>query len=213
MSSDDAPTSVDTSKWQYLLDGGVHIEERVEGEVGLLLGNNVAATMEPIEVIPGQDGGPFAVRTRYSWVLGGAERASAGRFKVHQIHATFNEDGYDNRAEYKVGPSAEDVRWCSIVESSCLSRDGQYEIALPFRHVEPDLPNNKAMAYKRLDQLKRKFQNQSAFASEYTRQMEELLERGCAEIVPENVGQKKGCIWYLPHHHGVENALKKIKFV
>ena len=62
VSSDDGPSPDDVNKWQYLLDGGVHIEEKVHGEVGLL-GNNVAATTEPLDVIPGQNGGPFALRT------------------------------------------------------------------------------------------------------------------------------------------------------
>ena len=107
--------------------------------MGLLLGNNVAAAMEPIRVIPSQNGGPFAVKTRYGWVLGGAEKTNKSLFKTHRIHVEFDDDCYGNRAEYMKGPSAEDIKWHSIVESSCKYIDGRYQIALPFRNIHSRL--------------------------------------------------------------------------
>ena len=214
VSSDDAPTVDDLRMWPYLIEGGVHFEEGFEGEVGLLLGNNVTAATEPIEIIPSQDGGPFAIKTRYGWVLGGAIRSSKGHLKVHRIDAICNDDSYGNRAEYRMGPSAEDLRWRSIVESSCKFQDGQYQIALPFRNTSPVLPNNKAAAYKRLEQLKRKFQKHETFAIEYAKQVEKLFDKGYAENVPEYTPNQIGGVWYLPHH-GVESPMKgnKIRVV
>ena len=194
------------------MNGGVNLEENVAGEVGLLLGNNVAAALEPIEVIPSQNGGPFAVRTRFGWVLGGAGKSSTSPFKVatHRTQLTFDEDSYGNRAEYKTGPSVEDIKWHSIVESSCTFKNGQYEIALPFRNLCPNLPNNKLMAYRRLEQLKRKFQREQSFAEEYTRQINKLLEKGYAEVVPQSSFNREGSVWFLPHH-GVEQSGKNGK--
>ncbi|XP_043241728.1 uncharacterized protein LOC122391661 [Amphibalanus amphitrite] len=212
VSKEDAPDANDLKKWPYLINGGVNLEENVPGDVGLLIGNNVAAVMEPIEVVPSQNGGPFAVRTRFGWVLGGAEKATNSRLKVniHQTQLTFDEDSCGNRAEYKTGPSAEDLIWHSIVESSCTFRNGQYEIALPFRSSCPVLPNNKLIAHRRLEQLRRRFQNQPNFAEEYTRQMTKLLEKGYAEDAPESSHIRDGSVWFLPHH-GIEQSGKKDK--
>ena len=124
--------------------------------------------MEPIRVIPSQNGGPFAVKTRYGWVLGGAEKTNKSLFKTHRIHVEFDDDCYGNRAEYMKGPSAEDIKWHSIVESSCKYIDGRYQIALPFRNTHLCLPNNKLVACKRLEQLKRKFRKNHTFLEEYS---------------------------------------------
>lgn len=146
----DAPDARDISKYQYLVDGGVSLGEVVEGEVGLLIGNNVAAVTEPLEVVPSQDGGPFAVKTRFGWILGGTERVVRNWCKLNHTHLFVDDDQYGNRAEYRTGLSAEDVRWHSIVENSCRLQNHQYEIALPFRSVYPCLPNNRFLAQKRL---------------------------------------------------------------
>ena len=37
--------------------------KQIEGEVGLLLGNNAGLAMEPLQVVNSENGGPFAVKT------------------------------------------------------------------------------------------------------------------------------------------------------
>ena len=204
---DDAPNASDLSKWPYLLDEGVKIEESLEGEVGLLIGNNVAAATEPIQIVPSQNGGPFAVRTRYGWILGGAEKMNETRLKAHRLQLHTENELHDNRAEYKKGLSADDIQWYSIVSSSCRFVDGHYEIALPFRSASPSLPNNRLVAMKRLEHLKRKFHNNDEFAKKYTQQIDTLLEKGYAEIAPVRLHDSGQGVWYLPHH-AVEHPTK-----
>ena len=91
----------------------------------------------------------------------------------------------------------------------------RYEIALPFRSDNPCLPSNKALAHKRLEQLKRKLQKNATFAMEYTRQIHKLLVNGYAEPALDNSHDKAGRVWYLPHHgvtHPVKNDKLRVVF-
>ena len=76
VSREDTPSGNDLRRWSYLKDSGVTLGDQIEGEIGLILGSNASAVMEPLEVVPGQEGGPYAVRTRFGWVLGGAPKNS-----------------------------------------------------------------------------------------------------------------------------------------
>ena len=71
------------------------------------------------------------------------------------------------------------------------------------------MPNNRALAEQRLKHLKRKFQRDSKYHSDYAQFMDTLLDKGYAEEVPTleqpgEIGKK----WYLPHH-GVHHPQKK----
>ena len=128
---------------------------------------------------------------------------------INQVQV-LNDDLYGNRAEYRLGPSAEDIKWYAMVQKSCQYVDGHYEIALPFRDQNLKLPNNKSVAYKRLEQLKRQFQRQPDFFNEYSKQMTKLLDKGYAERAPDSLSDVEGRKWFLPHH-GVQHPVKKGK--
>ncbi|XP_043198840.1 uncharacterized protein LOC122368706 [Amphibalanus amphitrite] len=97
-----------------------------------------------------------------------------------------------------------------MVKASCQLIDGRYEIALPFRDPSLKLPNNKSVAYRRLVQLKRRFENQPHFLREYAKQIDKLLDNGYAERAPDLSSNAEGRIWFVPHH-GVEHPVKKGK--
>ena len=46
-------------------------KEREEQKVNLLIGLDVPETLQPEEIRKGQQGGPFAVRTKFGWTLNG----------------------------------------------------------------------------------------------------------------------------------------------
>ena len=66
----DFRTQTEISKWKHL--EGVKLDLYQNEEVELLLGSNAFLAMEPLEVVTSNgEGGPFAVRTRYGWVVSG----------------------------------------------------------------------------------------------------------------------------------------------
>jgi hypothetical protein len=58
----------DVDRWQHLK--GIQVQE-IDAGVGLLIGSNVPEVLQPIEFRESKDGGPFATRTKFGWVLNG----------------------------------------------------------------------------------------------------------------------------------------------
>ena len=69
---EDVATPEKIRKWKYL--------ERIAGEItqgqgisiGLLIGGNCSKALEPLEVIPSEQGGPYAFKTLLRWCIVGA---------------------------------------------------------------------------------------------------------------------------------------------
>ena len=212
--TDDMPSQEDVKRWAYLEEEGVALETLdAEEEVGLLIGGNAGSVMEPLEVCPSQGGGPYAIRTRYGWVLGGAEKrtknVSVNRIKVDDEWNL--QESFENRADTRRGLSVEDGRWCAKMEKGCTFKGDRYEICLPFRKETPLLDNNREVAQKRLNLLKKTFERDSKYATEYKAVMEDLLQKGYVEEAPQDRGSAGK--WYLPHF-GVRHPQKqKVRIV
>ena len=65
-------------------------------------------------------------------------------------------ESYHMANKEMVGASQEDKRFLQISEEGAKLVNGHYEIPLPFRRVDVQLPNNKVQAEKRLASLKKK---------------------------------------------------------
>ena len=63
------PTQEDVERWPHLR-GYVNLPE-VESQVELLIGANVPKALQPREVIPAVDEGPYATRVDLGWVING----------------------------------------------------------------------------------------------------------------------------------------------
>ncbi|XP_043219160.1 uncharacterized protein LOC122380240 [Amphibalanus amphitrite] len=104
----------DLSDWPRLQEV---VPPDIDAEVGLLIGVNVPAALEPVDFIKSRDGGPFAVKTRLGWVVQGRVRhlrptqpkSTTNRIKVEpqQLHL----DGSLATGERHL--SVEDPRWRS----------------------------------------------------------------------------------------------------
>lgn len=98
--------------------------------------------------------------------------------------------------------SAQDKLFLQKVESGIKrSEDGHYVIPLPFKTREVSLPNNRLQALSRLEKLKRRLRNDSQYRKDYLKFMDDLMDKGHAERVPQNeLNRGNDKIWYLPHH-------------
>lgn len=86
------------------------------------------------------------------------------------------------------------------LNASSRNNDGRYEVPISWIEDHPLLPNNYALARKRLDSLVKKL-----ILDGYDRYREvskEWLDEGIIEEVPESELLKEG--HYLPHRHVVK---------
>ena len=128
-----------------------------------------------------------------------------------KLERLWNTDFIDPETNTEFSLSVEDKRAMEIMEKSLKMKDGHFQVALPWRKESVDIPNNKSVAEKRLDYLKRRLQRDSELFEKYKRAMLEYFHKGHAEKVPEDeLGKNNGKIWYLPHHP-VKHQLKPEK--
>ena len=62
------PTRKLFSQWEHLSEIAQNIPQFQPGlEIGLLIGTNCPVALEPLQVVPSQENGPFALRLRHGW--------------------------------------------------------------------------------------------------------------------------------------------------
>ena len=213
--SSEFPAQSEISKWEHLRD--IQLPDCKNVKVGLLLGSNAFLAMEPLQVIPSiGENSPFAVRTRYGWIVSGLRGTSASipvtncktRIRTSEIQKIeqliiqlYNKEHEESLHSCKTGSSLKDKAWEHIVHSSIRLIRGHYEVKLPIANEKLRLPNNKSMAASRLQAVGKRVKRDAKLASDYKLYMENMFENGFAEPVPYGCDvQNNGQVWYLPHH-------------
>ncbi|XP_078382421.1 uncharacterized protein LOC144665122 [Oculina patagonica] len=165
------------------------------------------------EVIPGTRDSQF------SFVFNGKTKEVINPSAIRQM---FELDFVGHKSNSKHGLSKEDRKFIEIVEQGVHQcEDGHYELPLPLKNENINLPNNKTAALRRLSQLKRRFEakNGQRYYADYVEFMKKLIDSGYAERMPEmsdsehkssDQAQTKHNVWYIPHH-GVYHPKKPNK--
>ena len=204
-------------------------------DVGILVGNSCPEALEPLEVIPQTQTGPYAIRLRHGWTVHGPismtnttdTTLACHRVMVHETETVkelltcsnilrmFEQDFNifpESKYPGERGLSVEDEKFMNIVQQGTSFAEGSYTVPFPFRTEDPSLPNNKAQALKRAAWQKRKMINDPKYYEDYKAFMKKLMDNSYAERVPANRVQDTA--WYLPHH-GIYNVNKpgKIRVV
>ena len=225
ISREEFPRQADLNEWEHLRD--IELPVRDDNEVGLLLGANAHLAMEPLEVLPSREGSPYAVRTRYGWIVVGATRhseaARVNRIAVREEMSEIEEnirDMYNHEYEERLhstrkGLSEDDKRFMKMVEATKGHNEGHYEVGIPLADEKIKLPDNVEVAKRRLSSLEKKMKRNPEFADKYQQSMKEMMDKGYSEVVPDNeLTRDDGKVWYLPHHAVVrEDKPTKMRIV
>lgn len=99
-----------------------------------------------------------------------------------------------------------DQRATSIVERTIKKIDRGYEVGLPWRSDDPNMPPNYNQAFRRLRKIEQKMDADPNFAEGYTKQIENLLKKGYAAPC-DGSEQASPVRWFLPHF-AVQNPNK-----
>lgn len=236
------PTPEMAVHWPHLQPMVHHLMPVSECEIGLLIGYNSPRSLAPMDVIPPVDEGPYAQRTALGWgIVGvidsngieqdavgvshrilasmeGIQIASSSKIREiispNEIVQFMQQDFSETQGNPKHSVSVEDQKFIQkLSDGITKDTDGHYQMPLPFREdPSPILPNNKAMALSRLNQLKRKMQRNDVFRKDYQEFMSNLFSQGYAEEV--GTTDVNDSVWYIPHH-GVYHPMKpnKIRIV
>ena len=97
------------------------------------------------------------------------------------------------------------------MDQKAVKVDGHYELPLPLKDEDIQLPNNQAAATKHLEPLKRKFEKDDQFFKKYNNFVEELMEKGYARKC--NGEGPYGKTWCVPHQGVLNHNKRKIRVV
>ncbi|XP_071958625.1 uncharacterized protein [Antedon mediterranea] len=147
ISTDTIATPDDINKWPHL--AGIKVD-KINADIGILIGSDVPELLQPLEVRECHDGGPFATRTIFGWVVNGplgrknsGSTHCANYIDSHEELSTqfkdycnleFNDSLYNPKAAM----SQNDKQALRIMEKSAVLKDGHYEIALPWKSYPPN---------------------------------------------------------------------------
>ena len=106
--------------------------------------------------------------------------------------------------------SQDDRHAMSILDSTVKKIDGHYSVGLLWKTQEPDLPNNRSLAEKRLKSLMKKFRKNPNLFKRYFEKMSEYINN-YAEPVSERCAVVKK-VNYIPHHCTSESVKFRVVF-
>ena len=177
--------------------------------VEILIGQDNAEALVPLEVRKGSRREPFAVKTMFGWSLNGPAKtlppvkqsvishfvhADSLEEKVNSLWKIENEGISDEVSSMSVN----DKKVLQLWDNSCRKVDCHYELPIPWKS-NVQLSNNITVALSRLKSLKMSLAKRG-LASNYDQEMRLLLSKGYAEVVPPDEVNMEGRVWYLPHH-------------
>ena len=173
----------------------------------ILIGQDFAEALIPLEVRQGGKGEPFAVRTMFGWSINGPahHKSSTGKRAISHFVSTMSIDDRVNkmwnieneRFASNTAMSADDKRVLELWDSKVQKVDGHYQLPIPWKS-DIQVPNNIVMAKSRIASLKSSLKRKGLTAK-YDDEIQKLMIKGYAESVPDdNICATK--VWYLPHH-------------
>ena len=214
VSTQDMPTQEDLKSWDHLS----HIEVPSipsnyynMPKVSLMIGNSVPAATMPLKTSCGELGEPYAIYTPLGWAVYGIPGKLQGEDKVlaHfcKSHAVVKDGAEDLEQQFKSYvrmdfsknlsddrrmKSKEDQQFLDMASKSIEHKDGHYHLSLPLRNANVIMPNNKKAAVQRAESLRNKLGRNQDLHREYTDAMTKVIEKGSAELVPEQDNSHNG---------------------
>ncbi len=84
------------------------------------------------------------------------------------------------------------------VKSSCTIVEGRYQVGVPWKRGQPNLPDNRSVARSRLVSTEKNLRKDPIVAEEYCHTIKEYVEKGyIRKVHPDR--EKAAAQWYLPH--------------
>ena len=212
-------------KWSHL--DGIEVPRLSEDhKVEMIIGLNSSLCRNILELRAGEEHEPTAYRTKLGWVVfgpTGPKTKNVSALPLYHIHPSpelnevvqehFSRDFCERENESKTEYSQDDKDFLAKMAASISRDNDKYMISLPFKD-DTRYPDNRGLAEQRLACLKRKLEKDAAFKESYTAQMEKLIDRGHAELVPgSTLKRRDGKVWLIPHFSVMHPTKKKPRVV
>ena len=183
-----------------------HLENQ---EVMLLIGVDTPEAFWIEDELRGKPGEPYAIKTMLGWSLigpatGETSEVSANFMTTDESLEQQVRSMWELERHFSTGiecqMSRNDRYALRIMkDSTVLTEDGHYQLALPWRPGAPQLESNKNQAAVRLAYLKKRLEKDAELQKRYVNVVESYITNGFARRVNEADNEAPGR-WFLPHH-------------
>ncbi|XP_058456564.1 uncharacterized protein LOC131433962 [Malaya genurostris] len=193
---------------------GLLVSKYLGGQPKVLIGLKHLHVYAPLESRVGKPGEPIAVRTKLGWTIYGPQGSNDTPvgFAAHHTdcdpenrdlsellrkYFTLEESGL---AVTELPESTDDSRARKLLEQTTIRVGERFETGLLWRNDTPLLPDNFAMALKRMKSLERQLSKSPELQQNVVRQIQEYQTKGYAHIATrkELNDVEPGKVWYLP---------------
>ncbi|XP_055542986.1 uncharacterized protein LOC129728564 [Wyeomyia smithii] len=179
--------------------------------IDAILGSDVFLSVLQSGQVKNQNGVPVAQRSIFGWMVAGK---ICKQESIHANHAVINlrQDFdidrtlrlfWEDQELHDTKPLVEEEKRVIKHFDSTFTRtkDGRFIVRLPLDDSEHKLGESLTAAVKRLRAMERRFQNYEGFKERYATFMQEYVDLGHMQLIPDSevaVDCTKSC--YLPHH-------------
>ena len=202
--------------WKHLSD--VNFPNVDRKGIQMLIGADNPAAFVTEQVRIGGPGEPWAFKYKLGWALiGPTNCGSSNHVDVHFLQRSsvdfeesclkelvtryFKRDGLGVVSDTQKMMSIEDRRALKMMEESTTMVDNHYEVGMLWNRVDPQLPDNRSIALKRLEHLKNRLKKDKVLHQKYREKIEEYVNKGYArKLRPDEVSNTSATTWSLPHH-------------
>ena len=182
--------------------------------IHLILGDNTYCKIRTEEVFKGKKGEPIVEGTTFGYVIHGGDRTSGTCMYVKDnkdFERLYNLDilGVEDRGENDLSDIHREFN-----ENLVKSKDGRYEVKIPWVPGSRITESNEAQSRSRLKSVERKLGRNPDLKRAYQEIVETQLKEGIVEKVPEQEADGER-VFYLPHKPVVreEAATTKVRMV
>ena len=158
MEREDIQLPETVSKWEYLEKVASTLTGIKDIPMGLLIGTNCPKALEPIEVIPSQNNGPYATRRRLGWCVSAPVEERPGSVKCNRIRVCHTritdisinkalqqmwENDFIEKSSERKTFSREDRTFLDQMKREISFSEGHYVLPLPLR-IQSNNPKGDA---------------------------------------------------------------------
>ena len=146
VTTESAANQQDVQRWQYLSEVKI---PNTDADASLLIGSDIPEILELKQVIPSQNGGPYATRTTLGWVvigkLGKVMNANIPTANFIKADLRLNDQFRVTATWNSTTQHTLKLNQCRLMSDSIKLENGHYQLALPWRNDPPCLENHRSV--------------------------------------------------------------------
>ncbi|XP_055712962.1 uncharacterized protein LOC129807608 [Phlebotomus papatasi] len=193
----------------------------------ILIGEDNAGITATKQLIHDSLNNPVASLTNLGWIISGSTGETCKRKRsvdvvghacqelIELIKQHYQFEDIKMKTENSFSLNKDEKKALEILESVTRRVGKRFETGLLWKTPKPEMPDSRAAAWRRLQQVEAKMDKDPKFRDQYSAKIQDYLSKGYLVPLDEHEkGMPKENVWYLPHF-GVTNPNKpgKIRLV